>query len=376
MVVGDSHWRVLVLGGHGLFGRHLVERLAADEGLEVVVAGRSLQRSEALCDRLAATARARLRAVALDIDAPSFEQEMGALAPQAVVHTAGPFTGTDYRVARACIAVRAHGIDLADDRRFVAGIAALDADARAAGVLVASGASSVPALSAAVVDQFARGLTRVDHIRIGISPGHRSGRGLATVRSVLARCGTPIVHADGAHEITWGNLQRHTFGAPVGVRLLSPLEVPDLDLLPRRYPGQPAVRFGAGLELWPMHLALLAMAVVRRVLGVPDWAGLARPLHRIAAWSDTLGSDAGAMHVQVDGVCADGRAVRRGWELIATHGHGPHVPTLAASALLRRLRGDAPPPVGAMPCVGLLDLADIAGEARGLRVSMHEIGPA
>jgi hypothetical protein len=371
-----SRWRVLVLGGHGLFGRHLVERLVADEGLEVVVAGRSLQRSRALCDRLLTTARARLKAVALDIDAPSFEQALGSLAPRAVVHTAGPFTGGDYRVAKACIAARAHVIDLADDRRFVRGIAALDADARAAGVLVVSGASSVPALSAAVVDKLASGLARVDRIRIGISPGHRSGRGLATVRSVLARCGTPIVHADGACEITWGSLQRHTYGAPVGTRLLSPLEVPDLDLLPPRYPGQPAVRFGAGLELWPMHLALLAMAVVRRVLGAPDWAGLARPLHRLAAWSDALGSDAGAMHVQVDGVCTDGRAVRRAWELIATHGHGPHVPTLAASALLRRLRSATLPPAGAMPCVGLLDLADIASEARGLRVAMREIGPA
>ncbi len=376
MAVDGPRWRVLVLGGAGLFGRHLVERLAADEGIEVVVAGRSLPRSQALCDHLAATARARLKAVVLDIDAPSFEQDMSALAPQAVVHTAGPFTGHDHRVARACVAARAHAIDLADDRHFVSGIDALDADARAAGVLVASGASSVPALSSAVVDQLVQGLARVDRIDIGISPGHRSGRGLATVRSVLARCGTPIVHADGTREITWGSLRRHAYGEPVGTRWLSPLDVPDLDLLPPRYPGRPVVRFGAGLELWPMHLALLAMARVRHVFGVPDWAHLARPLHRVAAWSDAWGSHAGAMHVQVDGVCTDGKAVRRGWELIATDGHGPHVPTLAASALLRRLRSATPPPAGAMPCVGLLDLADIAGEARGLQVAMRDIGPA
>ena len=43
---------------------------------------------------------------------------------------------------------------------FVAGIAALDAEARNAGVLVVSGASTVPAVSAAVVDAFRAGICR------------------------------------------------------------------------------------------------------------------------------------------------------------------------------------------------------------------------
>ena len=46
----------------------------------------------------------------------------------------------------ACIAAGAHYLDLADARDFVARIGTLDAAARAAGVAIISGASSVPAL--------------------------------------------------------------------------------------------------------------------------------------------------------------------------------------------------------------------------------------
>ncbi len=360
-----------MLGGSGLFGRHLVQRLSTDPALELVIAGRSLAHAHDLCNSLASEARADLRAVVLDIDATNFEHELIGLAPQAVVHTAGPFTGADYRVARACIAARAHSIDLADDRSFVSGVTALDADARAAGVLVASGASSVPALSSAAADHLARDMSRVDRIDIGISPGHRSGRGLATVRSVLGRCGTAITPAYGARSVAWGALHRHRFGDPVGLRWLSPLDVPDLDLLPPRYPGQPAVHFCAGLELRALHLSLCAMAWTRRLLGVPDWSRWAPQLHRVASLLDGLGSDAGAMFVHVKGLQTDGLLVHRAWELVATHGHGPHVPTLAVSALLRRLRSGSVA-FGARPCVGLLELADFEREARGLRVTMGD----
>ena len=58
-----------------------------------------------------------------------------------------PYGRDPYRVARAAIAAGAHYIDLADDGAFVAGIGALDEEAKAAGVAVISGASSVPAIS-------------------------------------------------------------------------------------------------------------------------------------------------------------------------------------------------------------------------------------
>lgn len=75
------------------------------------------------------------------------------------------------RLAEECIRAGAHYVDLADSRFgvsirvlcgtdvasrrvFVEAIGALDSAAREAGVLVASGASSVPALSSAVIGRF------------------------------------------------------------------------------------------------------------------------------------------------------------------------------------------------------------------------------
>src|SRR5262245_23677736 len=71
----------------------------------------------------------------------------------ALVHTAGPFQGQDYGSAEVCIRHRVHYFDLADDAAFVGGIDRLDAQARAADVLICAGASTAPALTAAVLDE-------------------------------------------------------------------------------------------------------------------------------------------------------------------------------------------------------------------------------
>jgi saccharopine dehydrogenase-like NADP-dependent oxidoreductase len=94
-------------------------------------------------------------------------------APAVVINTCGPFGPDSMRLAEQCIRAGTHYVDLADSRlgltfatstdivvvttrAFVEGIAALDAAARQARVLVASGASSVPALSSAVVGRSLR----------------------------------------------------------------------------------------------------------------------------------------------------------------------------------------------------------------------------
>jgi len=85
-----------------------------------------------------------------------------------------------------------HYVDLADARSFVTGFAALDADAKAAGVLAVSGTSSVPALSAAVVDHLLPEFSALHGIDHGINPGNQTPRGLATVQSILSYCGKPF----------------------------------------------------------------------------------------------------------------------------------------------------------------------------------------
>ena len=124
---------VLVLGGYGGFGARLVRRLAAD-GHDVLVAGRRLAKAEAFCAGMK-----RRHPLEADRDG-NLASILDRHEPSLVIDAAGPFQGSGYGVPTACIAAGIPYLDLADGRRFVTGIGALDRDAREAGVAVISGA--------------------------------------------------------------------------------------------------------------------------------------------------------------------------------------------------------------------------------------------
>ncbi|WP_218243582.1 saccharopine dehydrogenase family protein [Comamonas fluminis] len=366
-------FRVLVVGAYGFFGSRLVTRLARQSGLHIVLAGRSAAAARELVERLTPEARSSLSHEALDVMAPGLADRLKALAVDALIHTSGPFQGQDYRVAQACAQAGVHYVDLADGRDFVCGIQALDAQARAAGVLLASGVSSVPALSTAVVDTLAQGMTRVQSIDIGISPGNRTDRGLSTVAAILSYCGQPLPGSRFEPVIGWLRSYAHHYPQPVGRRLLSACDVPDLALLPLRYENRPVVRFGAGLELSFLQRGMSIMAWLAHKGLVQNWSAHARWLKRMADGFKNWGSDVGAMHVTISGLDAQGQPSQRSWVLIAGSGDGPYVPTLAASALVRKLAAGAQLPPGARPCMGLLTLQDFAAEAQGLDIQMKEL---
>lgn len=362
-----SDFRVLVLGGYGFFGRRLVDRLSRLPGCHVQVAGRSLAAAQALVRELQDGALAHLEAVALDSQVPGLENTLRELAPDMLVNASGPFQGADYRVPAACARAGVHYADLADGREYVSGIGSLHEAALAAGISITSGASSVPALSSAAADALAKEFSSVQAIDIGISPGNRTERGLSTVRGILSYCGKPLPGAGPERTMGWTGVRRHAYPAPVGPRLLSPCDVPDLALFPLRYAGVPKVRFGAGLELEFLHRGMNVMAWMARRGFVQDWSRYAMLLKRAADLFKTWGSDAGAMHVTVQGLSLSGEKIARTWQLVATHGHGPFVPTLAAAALVRKVQAGAVRP-GAYPCVGLLDLEDFSREMEGLAI--------
>jgi hypothetical protein len=363
---------VLVLGAYGVFGSRLVRRLAAQGAAELIVAGRSLASAQALARACESLGWPGIRALSVDAQSDQLALSLRTLQPDIVVNASGPFQGADHRVARACLDARCHYIDLADDRHFVSAIAALDAEARGSGLRLVSGASSVPALSSAVADHLAQGLTQVQEIHIGISPGQRTERGLSTVRGVLKGCGQPIMSDDGGVERAWRGSQLVRYPGAVGWRRLSPLDGPDLDLLPPRYPGRPRVRFAAGLESSLLHRGMNAMALLTEWGLVRDWSRYAPGLWRCARWLDRWGSDTGAMHVWLRGTTPDGQSVRRAWALVAREGHGLYVPTLATAALIAQWPGGAFAQAGASPCVGLVPLAELERAALGLAI---DVGP-
>lgn len=370
-------FRVLVIGGYGFFGQRLADRLARMAGVHLLIAGRNVDSARALATKLGqGGSSATVEGVMIDIDDAGFPARLAELRPHLVVHTSGPFQGQDYHVAEACIAAGAHYVDLADGRRFVCDITRLDAAARAAGVLVVSGASSVPALSGAAVEAMASGFGRIDAIDIGINPGNRTERGLATVRAILGYCGAPFTIRRGGVEtstIGWLSSRRVNYPAPVGRRYVADCDVPDLELLPRHYPDLRDLRFGGGVELRLLHVGMQALAWCRHKGWVQDWSRHATWLKKASDWFLNFGTADGAMHVVMKGRAEAGHTIERRWYLVATEGDGPYVPTLAAAAMVRGIMHRRIGQHGAMSCLGLLHLDHILAEAEGL--SIRTVGP-
>ncbi len=362
--------RILVIGGYGAFGARISERLARDPDLEVIIAGRREAAARTYAAELAHTARARVSHTVLDT-ATARSEEIRAHRPSVLINASGPFQAQSYGLARACIGARCHYIDLADARAFVIGISQLDSEARAAGVSVVSGASSVPGLSSAVAEAYAGEFQALDAVDIGISPGNSFDPGLATVASILGALGKPYaVLSGGRQQIVygWQGLRRHRF-PEIGARFMSNAEVPDLDLLPARFPALKTVRFNAGVEVGIFHLALCGLAWLVRSRIVRDPASLAAPLLAAKRRLRILGSDVGGMFVRLTGRDAQGRPRSVDWTLIARSGDGPYVPAIASVILAKRLAGGTGPAPGARACLALFTLADFEAEVADLDIS-------
>ena len=358
---------ILVLGGYGFFGGRICAALARNSGIHLLIAGRSLDKARAQTRTLGLPDG---QAVAVDAHAPDLAQQLQRLGVNTVIHTAGPFQGQDYAVAEAAIAAGANYIDLADGRGFVTGISVLNAAARTRGVLVTSGASSLPSLSAAVVDRYLPRFLQLQEIRHGIGSGARAP-GLATMNGVFSYCGKPFSRLEnGQWGIThgWLDMQTHDFPAPVGRRLLGSCDVPDLDLFPERYAGVQTVTFHAGFASKMGHLGVWAGAQLVRMHLLKNLSAWTGPLKTISEWMEPLASDKGGMFVTLRGLDHDGQMLELNWHLLAAKHHGPHIPCGASIALARKLaRGEALP-TGAMPCMGLISVEEYLQALGGLSV--------
>lgn len=358
--------KVLIIGGTGVFGSRLAELLHRD-GHEVTLAGRSAERAE-LAAPLDAMARLRL-------DRDGDLTPILSVAVAVVVDASGPFQAMrasledPWRVPRFCIVHGLHYLDLSDDADFTAGIGALDEAARAAGCVVLSGVSSVPALSTAAVVGLREGIADLELVDIAILPGNRAPRGRSVVEAIMRQAGTPLKVWRGGD---WVETRNWSEGRTIRladdmIRRGWLLRVPDTVLVPD-WSGARSVVFRAGMELSILNLGLVGLGLLRRF----------RLIRRIRRWqvSGTLlfarllerfGSDRGGMVVSVVGHAA-GSVLHRRWTLIAEAGEGPYVPTVPARTLLRRFDRCSP---GARPCLAEFTLAEAEAAMADLEIRFH-----
>lgn len=335
--------KVLLVGGTGVFGARLA-RLLVRDGHLVTLATRNLDAAHSLAQELGCSA------VLMDKNDAEPKDLFG---HDVVIDAAGPFDsyGDDpYRLPRAAITAGVNYLDLSDNASFCAGIKTLDIKARAAGLCVISGLSSVPALSSAAV----RALTGEETptvIDTAILPGNRSARGLSVMASILSQAGRPmkVWRGNAWTEVSgWSDPQNYML--PGGwIRQGWQIEVPDQRLFPDHF-GAETVLFRAGLELGVMRYGLWAFAQLRRVIPIPVTAPVLRVFKVAADLLSPFGSGRGGMSVMV----VVGQE-KRWWRLLAEDGDGPFIPAIAGRALLRRKAL----PVGAAPALEVITLAEV-----------------
>jgi hypothetical protein len=280
-----------------------------------------------------------------------------------LIDAAGPFQGSGYQVPLACARAAVHYLDLADARDFVGGIAGLDQQARDSSIAIITGASSVPALSGAVARRLAAGMDAVQTVDIAISASNSASAGTSVSAAILSYVGKPIRLWRGDGWIRgwgWQDLRRRNFAAGGVVlrgRWLALADVPDLDLMPAMLPGRPAVVFraGTGVAIQTLSLWLLSWPARLFRFGVVGLAPLLSPLQRLTG---RLGDDRSAMSVRLTGRIGDD-VIEREWVLVAEHGDGPEIPTLAAVLLAEALLAGTVL-AGARDASRLLDLDDFA----------------
>jgi len=364
--------RILILGGYGTFGKLIAEGLAVRNGIEILLGGRNMDKAGQACRELAkGKCVAKISPARVDIQNTAFVDDLKQLAPDLVIHTAGPFQGQDYTVPLACIEAGCHYIDLADDRRFVCDIGKLNERARSSNVLVVTGASSVPGLTSTVIDFFLKEFSRLDLIDFCIVPGYKTERGAATIQGILSYTGHPYrVFMDNAWQAVYGWMspRQLDLGGVLGQRWLANVDIPDLELFPARYRPVRTVRFQAGIELSVLHLAMVGMAWLAKAGMVRNWARYIRPVYWLSRLFDGFGTDVGGMRIHLQGLGTDGQPKSIKWTLIAKNGIGPYIPTLSTIILAGKLIDNTLTEPGARPCLGMYSLDEFDRAATGLGI--------
>jgi hypothetical protein len=362
--------KVLILGGYGNFGNRITTALVKAR-IAVIIAGRDAKKAKSFAQDLEKKYPNSSIELAIFDAQTELAAQLEKLTPTLVINTAGPFQNANYEIAKTCINHSVHYIDLADGRDFVGGITELNEAAKAKGVLVVSGASTVPALSSAVLEKYKNEFSEIDSLTFGISPGQKAHRGLATTKGILTYVGKPLKPCAGSTKTRYGWQDLYIIDYPIlGKRWMANCDIPDLDLLPAHY-NIKSIRFSAGMESTLLHLGIWIFSLAVRFglpINLPKHANLLLKLSHCFDW---LGGYDGGMHLVIEGKNKNQKAKKIKWFIVAKNGDGPQIPTIPAIILAKKIINDQISQRGAMPCVAMVSLDEYMNELSEFAVKQY-----
>ncbi len=163
---------LLVYGAYGYTGR-LVMADAQARGIDVMVAGRNAERAREVADAFGAPYRV------FGLDDPA-EVDAGLEGMAAVAHCAGPFSRTAVPMADGCLRNGVHYLDITGEIEVFEALAAMDARAKEAGIMVMPGTGFDVVPSDCLAAHLKRTLPSATHLVLAIASSGRPSHGTAT----------------------------------------------------------------------------------------------------------------------------------------------------------------------------------------------------
>ena len=180
--------RLLIYGSYGYTGR-LIVQLASSYGLAPLLAGRDHQRLAAQ----AAQHGFEYRAFGLNDPAA---MDAALLQDDVVLHCAGPFTHTSAAMLEACLRNRAHYLDITGEIEVIEAVAARDAEATAARIMMMPGTGFDVVPSDCLALHLKQKLPTATHLLLGIRGTGPLSHGTATTM-VEHRARGGLIRRDG-----------------------------------------------------------------------------------------------------------------------------------------------------------------------------------
>lgn len=236
-------------------------------------------------------------------------------------------------MALHCIEHKIHYIDLADARDYVRNFSSLNQQAIDAGVIAITGASTVPSLSSAVLENYKHEFKHIDSLTYGITPGQKTPRGLATTEAILSYLGKPTKSQANKNkrQYGWQDTYRQRYPG-LGKCWMGNCDIPDLDLFPNYYHIN-NIRFSAGMESSVLHLGIWAISWLIR-LGLPiNLLKYSRFLLKASHLCDMFGSQNGGIHMLINGLDKHNKQLNIEWFIVVKDDDGPQVPAIPAIVL-------------------------------------------
>lgn len=268
----------MIYGANGFTGE-LIAREAKTRGAAPVLAGRNAAKIAALAGEL------NLPSKIFSLDAPA-DIAVALTGVGLVLNCAGPFSKTAFALMRACLAAKAHYLDITGEIEILEGAHALDADAKAAGVILCPGVGFDVTPTDCIALMLKTSLPEADELALGFETAHRMSQGTAKTlveslgKTGKVRRGGRIVDfpiGQGLREIDFGRGSTRAMPIPWGdvASAYYTTGIPDIIVYTPISTARLAIArltnaFGFVIQ-WPRVQAWLATRVENNVAG-PDAA--------------------------------------------------------------------------------------------------------